>query len=224
MEYAFLVLVALFLVVIFSSFNPSSTKKISEDIYVIRSLFVNFYILKKGNHLVLFDTGMSAAVAVKGIEKLNLDPNDVTHILLTHTDRDHAGGVAAFPNAVVIMSSEEEQMINGQTAKKLFIHNRKPREIYQLMENNDILEIDGLRIKLILTPGHTTGSSIYLIDDEICVTGDLLRVTRSGEMKIFLRLMNKNHKESKESLAQQTELLKQAKMILSGHTGVYIRN
>lgn len=44
---------------------------------------------------------------VRRIEALGFRPRDVKHVLLTHADPDHAGGLADFPEAAVHVSSEE---------------------------------------------------------------------------------------------------------------------
>jgi glyoxylase-like metal-dependent hydrolase (beta-lactamase superfamily II) len=45
--------------------------------------------------------------AVRRIERLGLHPADVRHIVLTHADPDHAGGLADFPQAQVHVAREE---------------------------------------------------------------------------------------------------------------------
>ena len=48
--------------------------------------------------------------AVGQIRRLGLDPEDVRHILLTHLDFDHAGGLSDFPGARVhVMAAERHQ-------------------------------------------------------------------------------------------------------------------
>jgi glyoxylase-like metal-dependent hydrolase (beta-lactamase superfamily II) len=45
--------------------------------------------------------------AFRQIERLGLDPRDVRHIVLSHLDFDHAGGLDDFPHATVHLMSEE---------------------------------------------------------------------------------------------------------------------
>lgn len=47
-----------------------------------------------------------AETAVRRIEALGLDPSDVQHIVLTHFDLDHIGGLADFPHATVHVTSQ----------------------------------------------------------------------------------------------------------------------
>lgn len=82
------------------------------------------------DHLVLVDTGIGlqdiadparrlgamrhvlrpaldpAETAVRRIEALGLDPRDVRHIVLTHFDLDHIGGLADFPDAQVHVTAQ----------------------------------------------------------------------------------------------------------------------
>jgi glyoxylase-like metal-dependent hydrolase (beta-lactamase superfamily II) len=45
--------------------------------------------------------------AIRQIESLGFNPADVRHIVLTHLDFDHAGGLDDFPNATVHVMAEE---------------------------------------------------------------------------------------------------------------------
>jgi glyoxylase-like metal-dependent hydrolase (beta-lactamase superfamily II) len=51
--------------------------------------------------------------AIRTVERLGFKPTDVTDILLTHADPDHAGGLADFPNARVHVSTEEHAALTA---------------------------------------------------------------------------------------------------------------
>ena len=51
--------------------------------------------------------------AVRRIEALGLSPADVRHVVLTHGDPDHAGGLADFPDAQVHLSQEEHAHVTS---------------------------------------------------------------------------------------------------------------
>ena len=53
--------------------------------------------------------------AIRQIERMGLDPRDVRHIVLSHLDFDHAGGLDDFPQATVHMLTDEER---SATARK----------------------------------------------------------------------------------------------------------
>jgi glyoxylase-like metal-dependent hydrolase (beta-lactamase superfamily II) len=50
-----------------------------------------------------------AEVAVNQVRALGYDPADVRHILVTHLDPDHAGGLADFPDAQVHVHAAEHR-------------------------------------------------------------------------------------------------------------------
>jgi glyoxylase-like metal-dependent hydrolase (beta-lactamase superfamily II) len=52
--------------------------------------------------------------AIRQIEQLGFDPRDVRHIVLTHLDFDHAGGLDDFPQATVHLMSEERAAAQAQ--------------------------------------------------------------------------------------------------------------
>jgi glyoxylase-like metal-dependent hydrolase (beta-lactamase superfamily II) len=58
-----------------------------------------------------------AETAVEQVKALGFSPDDVRHVLLTHLDRDHAGGVPDFPRAKVhVHRTEYDMAVAGRIA------------------------------------------------------------------------------------------------------------
>ena len=209
----------LFLAFFITRFRPAATGKITENLYAVRCGIVNFYALNTSAGTVLFDTGISSLLAKRGLRKLGILPDSVTHIFLTHSDFDHTGGLSAFPTAELYLSKEEEQMINGKTARRGFLHNGRISS-YHTMEDSETIVVGDVTIQLRLAPGHTPGSSVYVVNGNILVSGDLLRLSRKGALLPFLRLMNMNHRQNMQSVDAMRPFAGKADYILTGHTGI----
>jgi glyoxylase-like metal-dependent hydrolase (beta-lactamase superfamily II) len=202
-------------------FRPQKTSVLQNNLYVANSIISNFYIMNTGNHLIIFDSGINPFHSRSRLHKLGLDPSNVSHVFLTHSDYDHAGGRKAFPNAKIYLSAQEEPMITYKKPRRLILFNRSiPNHI--LLEDRQLITIDQTTIQIIFTPGHTPGSACYLIDKNILITGDSLLVSRDGKIEPFSIMMDMKHSQSKNSLAmlRQEGFLKQGTLLLTGHTGV----
>jgi glyoxylase-like metal-dependent hydrolase (beta-lactamase superfamily II) len=108
--------------------------------------------------------------AVRQIERLRLDPRDVWHIVLTHLDFDHAGGLDDFPHATVhLMTSERDAAVARRTwldrqryrpqqwssQQHWRMHDASPREKWFGL--SCVQPIAGLDLALVPLIGHTLG-------------------------------------------------------------------
>ena len=104
----------------------------------------------------------------------------MTHVLLTHGHFDHTGGVAALQAAgakVGCLAGEEALALgadNLAVAFGVYAPATFPRfTIDFTLRDGQEIELAGLKIRVIATPGHTAGGASYLIGDKL-YTGDTL--------------------------------------------------
>lgn len=97
------------------------------------------------------------------LDKAEADGIAVTHVLLTHHHHDHVAELAAvttrFPDARVLIHPEERELVDGATGD---------------LNPGDELEIGGLTVRALHTPGHTRGMLSLLVDGREVFTGDTL--------------------------------------------------
>jgi len=204
---------------------PIGTKKIDDNLYAIRNLFVNSYVYDTKDSLIAFDAGISPIFMHFGFKKLGLDYNKVSHIFLTHSDFDHTGGLKLFKQAKIYLSKSEEPMITMQIPRRLFIYNKKIKN-YNLMGDLEIMKIGDTNIKILYTPGHTVGSSIYIIDDKIVIGGDTISISRKGEISNFGFIQNMANKENIETVKKlkSDKFFDNMDIIATGHHGILKNN
>jgi glyoxylase-like metal-dependent hydrolase (beta-lactamase superfamily II) len=112
----------------------------------------------------------AAETAVSQIRELGFEPNDVRHIITTHLDLDHAGGLPDFPDAEVhLLGRELEAAMNAgwrERPRYVAAHwAHGPRWVAHDSGGEQWLGFEGLRILpgsdaeilLIPLPGHTLG-------------------------------------------------------------------
>lgn len=197
--------------------RPNDTKEIVAGIYTIRDDYVNMYLIKTADRYVAIDMATNPNNVAKEMAKLNIAPEKVSAVLLTHTDYDHIGAIKLFKNAHIYISTAEEQMINGKTARSAFIMKNKLNGAYQKLEDNQVVDIAGLKVRGISTPGHTPGSMCYIINDRYLFTGDTLSL-KSQKADLFNEFFNMDSATEAKSI-HKLAALTGIKLLFTAHYG-----
>ena len=141
-------------------------------------LLTNCYLIADEitKNAVVFDAPDNAE---KILEYLNENGLTLKKILLTHAHFDHILALKPLMDATnagcVLHEIEEQYLLDpalnlaGDKADEMGIP-----ESYTLIKDNDTISVDGLKIKVIHTPGHTAGSVCYLVNDATLISGDTL--------------------------------------------------
>jgi hydroxyacylglutathione hydrolase len=122
----------------------------------------NTYIVgdELGGSAVMVDAGGPVAPLLEFLKRGQLT---LTHVLLTHHHHDHVAELdtvkSAFPDVPVLIHPLERDQVPGAT---------------DVMQPGQTIEIGGLRIQTIHTPGHTAGMLSLLFDGTDVFTGDTL--------------------------------------------------
>lgn len=104
---------------------------------------------------------------------------DLEYILLTHGHFDHIGAaneVREHYGIKIYASCDEEKLLASPARNLSNAYGMSLRVTADVLHNDgDILELAGLKIKAIHTPGHTAGGTCYYIEsDKTLMSGDTL--------------------------------------------------
>jgi glyoxylase-like metal-dependent hydrolase (beta-lactamase superfamily II) len=138
---------------------------------------------EKGSECIIVDPGMpdiSAEIEMI-IEEEGLKP---VAVLLTHGHLDHTFSVIPLADGYDIpayIHSEDrkallhpELLLSKEFASSLAAKEwSEPNEVQEL-KNNQKFEAVGLDITAIHAPGHTAGSLMFTVNDEVLISGDVL--------------------------------------------------
>ncbi len=199
-------------------FTVLDTKQITEDLISVKDDFVNIYLMKINNGYVIFDAGNSMENVKNELAKLNIHPDEIKAVFLTHTDGDHVASVPLFEKAEIYLSKEEQRLINGEASRFLFFRNKIECTDYNLVTDNQIIAIEDLSVQCILTPGHTPGSTCYLVNDKYLFVGDALSIV-DGKVKEFNRFFNMDTETQLKSIKKLSQL-DSVEYIFTGHYGI----
>jgi len=199
------------------SMTPLETKEVMKNVTSIKDKYVNMYLIKDEDNYIAIDAGDDIEIIEQEFNKLNINPDKVIAVFLTHTDYDHTAAISLFKNADLYLSKQEEQMINGETHRMFIFSNSLDSEDYNLLEDGQIINIGNTTIRGILIPGHTVGSMVYQVNDSLLFTGDVLSL-QNGKIDKFNEMFNSNTDMAVKSLDKLIKI-PNVKHIFTGHHG-----
>jgi glyoxylase-like metal-dependent hydrolase (beta-lactamase superfamily II) len=148
----------------------------------------------------IVDPGDEATRIALAVEQTGLD---IGQILVTHAHIDHVGAVAALADEYacpVLMHAEAEPMLEQLPAHAMMMGLRfgKVPTVDHYIEDEEVLEVGGLKLRSLYTPGHAPGHvAFYVEGEDLLLSGDALfagSVGRTdlfgGSMEVLMRSIN----------------------------------
>lgn len=145
-------------------FRLSKTRKITENVFVVKTLVSNFFIYSNNGTFICFNTGFIPFIIHKELRKININPESISDIFLTDADFKNTGGIKIFKNANIYVSKN----IPSRKAGKLFprIENSCNIKCVRL-DDGDIVKTGGIKVKSIVIPNHKKNSISYIVNNSI---------------------------------------------------------
>jgi len=212
-------------------FKPLNTGRIDERVACVREWIANIFFYTKNGATIMIDAGYNYERLKEKMGWLDIDPASIQHILITHQDTDHVGALEQdsellFRDATVYLSEIENRYLTGEVRRKVFhgfyrLPMVKTDNKRVLLQDGQILNIDGIKIECLLVPGHTWGHMVYLIDDEYLFTGDTIWFGADGGCS-FLSTLAEDNKLALRSLEALEAKLRRRPLpikVITGHTG-----
>ena len=212
-------------------FKPLNTGWIDKNVACVREWVANIFFYCKGNAVIMIDAGYNYDRLAEKMGWLGIAPQSVQHILITHQDTDHVGAVEAdspglFQNAALYIGEVENRYLTGEVRRKVIYHLYKLPQVTinnkkVLLQDGEVINIDGIKIECFLVPGHTWGHMVYLVDDRYLFTGDTIWFGADGGYS-FISALAEDNELAMRSLTALEEKLRGRDLhplFITGHTG-----
>ena len=150
--------------------NPSVARiepfEIADGLYYVGDKKVCVHLIDTGDGLILLDSGYLGAehLLVDSIWRMGFDPKNVRWIIHTHAHSDHFGASCEFKRmygtklaiSKVDAESIRQKPHRAHVDNNSFPYAQIPEFDYEI-EDGEIFELGNVKIRCVLTPGHTQG-------------------------------------------------------------------
>ena len=157
---------------------PFMTHQLKPNVYWVEGGGGNSGVIVGDKGVIVVDAKTTLAGGKELLEQIaKITPKPVTTVILTHSDGDHANGLAAFPTGIIIAhennkKEQQESLLMGGPGSPPADH--LPTQL--VTKNKESLTLEGIKFETYhWEPAHTSGDLvIYMPSEKIMFTGDII--------------------------------------------------
>lgn len=156
--------------------------------FILGDYQTNSYVLRRSEDVqdcLIIDTGLEIGQLVDFLEKKALKP---VALILTHGHADHITGIPPlrekFPQIKVYVHRLDAEMLTKATSNLSMLVGQvfKTDPADFLIEGGSTIELAGIKLMVLHTPGHTPGGiCLYLEQENMVFSGDTLFADSVGQ-------------------------------------------
>jgi glyoxylase-like metal-dependent hydrolase (beta-lactamase superfamily II) len=201
------------------------------NIRIVKDGVVSVAVMPVGpREVALVDAGNDAtgAAILAELAKLQLGPEAVTAIFLTHGHPDHTGAVHLFPKAQVMALEAEVGLVEGREGAhgpltRLFPVRPTGLKVTRPLHDGETVMLDQITVRVFAVPGHTAGSAAYLVNGALFL-GDAADTNTAGEISGSPWIFSDSQAQDRASLVRLAQRLAEehadVKALVFAHSGV----
>lgn len=176
------------------------------------------------DHLVLVDTGVPGQLDVirEGLEQAGFSLDQLTHVIITHQDRDHIGSlpelIRAKEGKLEVLAHEEGiPYLAGEIPLIKYGIKAEPVKVDRALHNGEKLPFGG-GLTVVHTPGHTPDHiSLYHPSSKTLISGDAV-VSSEGQVQPPVPNFTQNYPQALRSVKKLAAL--DVETVITYHGGV----
>ena len=150
---------------------PVEPFRIVGNVYYVGAAEVSSFLITTPKGHILLDSGLAETVPLiqANLKKLGFKIEDVKILINSHAHYDHAGGLAELKEltGAKLMTSEADAALLASGGKGDFRWgddlSYKPVKVDRVLRDNDKVELGEVTLTARLTPGHTKGSTTWVM-------------------------------------------------------------
>jgi len=154
--------------------KPYEPFRIAGNIYYVGTYDLGCYLITTSKGHILINSGLAESVPLirKSVEALGFKFTDIKILLTTQGHYDHVAGLAEIKKitGAKMMVHEGDAQVLADGGKSDFIFGNKdgasfaPVKVDRILHDRDTVQIGGTKLLVLHHPGHTKGSTSFLID------------------------------------------------------------